>query len=270
MDEAPSRTHDDLDIEIELLSSSLLPAEHLRSSPSTAWPRIVDISSRDSKLSLHVAVQEGYASKDDVTLEVRSAEMGRDEAAQWKTRVVDKMDSWDDDDDYPLYQLLTTHFLPLLAPTSSPSPVPAPVEFTIPNPPPQPYHVLLVSHHLLSSTKRKNLISLSSTLSLTGFSKPGHPGIMYAIGSLPDLEEWVREVKSWNWLALRVRAGPEVVKGESEDMGGKGKENGARGGKGRGDWVELEKISEALEWLRDRGGRERERLLIDVGVGGGK
>nr|XP_031864232.1 uncharacterized protein CI109_000144 [Kwoniella shandongensis]KAA5531304.1 hypothetical protein CI109_000144 [Kwoniella shandongensis] len=253
------------------MTSSLLPAEHLTPSESGTWPRTIDISSDDNELSLHVVVQEGYAGREDVTVEIKSAKMGRDEAAGWKDWVCGRMNDWDNDEDYPLYQLLTTHFLPLLAPSSAPSnspSIPTPTEDPTTTLSSRPHHVLLISHHLLSSTKRKDLISLSSTLSLTGFSKPGHPGIMYAIGTLPDLEEWVREVKSWNWLALRVRAGPEAVEGET--VGGKGQENGARGGKGRGEWVELEKISEALEWLRNRGGKERERLLIDVGVGGGK
>lgn len=133
-------------------------------------------------------------------------------------------------------------------------------------PPPIPHHALLTSHHLLSSTKRKNFLALASQLSLTGFSKVGHPGIYYAIGEREDLEEWLREVKSWNWLALRVRVGIEPVPGGEEELEGRGKDVGARGGKGRGDWVELEKIGEALEWLRKRG---REKLLLDTGIGGG-
>jgi hypothetical protein len=88
--------------------------------------------------------------------------------------------------------------------------------------------------------------------------------MIYAIGAKSDLTEWVREVKSWQWLALRVRVAPEPV--EEEEVGGKGKANGARGGKGRGEWVELEKVGEAVEWMRKRG---REQLLTDLGYGVG-
>lgn len=108
-------------------------------------------------------------------------------------------------------------------------------------------------------------MSLASQLSLTGFSKVGHPGIYYAIGEKDDLDEWLREVKSWNWLALRVRVGIEPVPDE-EQLDSRGRENGARGGKGRGDWTELEKLSDALEWMRRRG---REKMLLDIGIGGG-
>ncbi|WVQ83071.1 hypothetical protein IAT38_005209 [Cryptococcus sp. DSM 104549] len=260
-----------IDEELELITASLLPAESASSSASDVWPRTIDIISTDSPLSLHVRITSGYARRDAVEVEVKSADMGRDEATRWKEWVHDKMENWEEDNDYPLYQILTEHFLPLLSP-SNPLPPHSSEQDRPTNdhvPPSPPHHVLLISHHLLSPTKRKDLIALSSTLSLTGFSKPGHPGIMYAIGELGDLEEWVREVKSWNWLALRVRMGPEPVEGE-DDRERKGNESGARGGKGRGEWVELEKIGDALEWLRGRGEDERAKILTDVGVGGGK
>ncbi|WWC88711.1 uncharacterized protein L201_003624 [Kwoniella dendrophila CBS 6074] len=262
-------THDDLVIELELISSSLLPVETLTASGSEIWPRTVDINSEESKLSIHIIINEGYRSKDAVSIEIKSSSMGRDEATHWKNEVNDKMGDWNEDDEYPLFQILTTHFLPLLA-ASSPIKNTVTAEktsITTDLKDNQLYHCLLISHHLLSSTKRKNLISLSSELSLIGFSKVGHPGIMYSIGRLKDLEEWIREVKSWNWLALKVRITPEPI---NEDLGknkGKGGENGARGGKGRGEWKELEKINEALDWLKSRE-KGREQILIDFGVGG--
>ena len=165
---------------------------------------------------------------------------------------------------YPLYQLLTAHFLPLLAPNptsapSSPKATPAAAMDDI-----TPHHVLLTSHHLIAPSKRKDLLSLSSQLSLVGFAKVGYPGMIYAIGAKSDLTEWVREVKSWQWLALRVRVAPEPI--EETDIGGKGKDSGARGGKGRGEWIELEKIGEAVEWMRKR---DRDSLLTDLGYGVG-
>ncbi|OCF43560.1 hypothetical protein I317_02578 [Kwoniella heveanensis CBS 569] len=280
-------THEDLDNELELISSSLLPSETLDSSSSPSdqatWPRVMSITSSDSALSLHVTINQGYRSRQAVKIEVKGAVMGREEATGWQRWTDEKMTEYDESDDYPLYQVLTTHFLPLLAPSSTPSDmIPhqgQPDKSTsiedkdsICSNSSRPLHALLISHHLLSSTKRKDLLSLSSSLSLTGFSKTGHPGIMYAIGERSDLEEWIREVKSWNWLALKVRITPEVIPDEEgrEDPStrSKGKENGARRGKGRGDWTELEKINEALDWLKNRN-PGREKLLMDFGVGGG-
>ncbi|OCF54952.1 hypothetical protein L486_07608 [Kwoniella mangroviensis CBS 10435] len=154
-------THDDIDTELELISSSLLPAERLTSSESGSWPRVIDITSEDCKLSLHINVNEGYRVKDAVQIEVKSKSMGREEASGWKERVEEKMKGWNEEEDYPLYQILSIHFLPLLAPSStppitiSPSQDPVPINDTSL----KPHHCLLISHHLLSSTKRKDLLS---------------------------------------------------------------------------------------------------------------
>ncbi|CAD6571455.1 MAG: hypothetical protein TREMPRED_000294, partial [Tremellales sp. Tagirdzhanova-0007] len=234
--------------ELEVIAASLLPAEALTSSEPGIWPWTIEISSTDSKLSLCIVIAQGYPAQQDVAVEVKGTQMGRDEAEGWREWVSQKMGQWNAEEGYPLYQLLTMDLLPLLAP-ASPSPPSSPPHLPHSAPPLVSHHILLTSHHLLSRTKRKDLLSLSSQLSLTGFSKTGHPGIMYAIGERDDLVEWLREVKSWNWLALRVRVGAEpVVSGLMDE--GKGKGAGARGGKGRGEWLEVEKINDALEWLR--------------------
>ncbi|WVO18162.1 hypothetical protein L204_105865 [Cryptococcus depauperatus] len=255
----------DLATELELISSSLLPAETLHLPQPGAWPQLYSITSTDSNLSLAIAVNERYMGKKDVKIEVKG-DVGREEASKWERWILERMREWDEDEEYPLYQILTAHFLPLLTPKPIPLPspeIPPKLEETS-----IPFHALLVSHHLISPTKRKNLIALSSSFSLVGFSKIGHPGILYAIGNQRDLEEWTREVKSWNWLALRVRLPPCPIPEEEGNLSFKGQENGARGGKGRGKWIEVEKIGQALEWLRDRGGEGRVKLLVDMGVGG--
>lgn len=256
--------------ELELIEASLLPAETLAETSASEWPRTFTITSTESSLSIHVSLSQTYPDRSGVHVEVKSNEDGRQQAEDRISWADQRMEAWDPDEDYPLYQLLTTHFLPLLAHV----PASAEAGSSAPDPAPRqadeaPHHCLLTSHHLLSPSKRKDLIALSSQLSLVGFAKTGHPGIMYAIGSREDLEEWQREVKSWNWLALRVRVAPEPIPAESaEDAGGgRGSASGARGGKGRGEWAELEKLSDALEWMRIRG---RERLLLDVGMGSGK
>ncbi|ODN81680.1 hypothetical protein L202_02077 [Cryptococcus amylolentus CBS 6039] len=259
----------DLAAELELVSASLLPSEILHSHVS-ADHTVFTVTSSDSQLSLSVTVGQGFPKKESVAVEIKGGQMGRDEAAGWIDWVQGKLDDWDEDQDYPLYEAMTTHFLPLLAPVgTTPSPPPSKPPALAPDVPAVPHHALMVSHHLLAPSKRKDLHALSSSLSLIGFSKTGHPGIMYAIGDLLDLEEWIREVKSWQWLALRVRLAPLPVPEEAGNVVQKGQETGARGGKGRGEWSEMEKVGEALEWLRKRGGEERAKVLTDIGIGAG-
>ena len=167
-----------------------------------------------------------------------------------------------------MFEILTSHFLPLLAaePPEKTAPSKADNQDSEGTKSNGPHHILLTSHHLIAPSKRKDLHSLSSQLSLIGYAKTGHPGIIYAIGEYEDLVEWVREVKSWQWLALRVRIAPEPCEATQLEEGTRGKEAGARGGKGRGEWVEVEKVGEAVEWMRKRG---REALLIQLGIGVG-
>lgn len=257
-----------LDVEIELIESSLLPVEQLKrlDAIQDGPTQVFVITSKDSSLSLRFEIDpSGYPARDSAKIEVHGKDDGREEAEGWKRWVLERVGDWNEEDDYPLFQLLTNYFLPLLAPSTAPSsPQSIKEDLGFVKDEERPHHVLLTSHHLIAPSKRKDLNSLSSQLSLVGFAKTGHPGIIYAIGSRADLIEWLREVKSWQWLALRVRIAPEPV--EEEETGGKGKESGARGGKGRGEWVEVEKIGEAVEWMRQRG---REKLLTNLGMGVG-
>lgn len=154
---------------------------------------------------------------------------------------------------YPLYYMITTHFLPILQENSCNK-----QEEEVSKDPPiqqaayRPGHLLFTSHHLLSPTKRRLLSSLSSSLHLKGFGKTGYPGIIYAQGDLADLEEFAREVKSWQWLALKLR----VLEADSSSV--------EQERPGRGKWEEVTKIGEALDWLRCVG---KEYLLTDFGIG---
>jgi hypothetical protein len=117
----------------------------------------------------------------------------------------------------------------------------------------RPGHVLFTSHHLLAPSKRRDLASLASRYRLLGFGKVGHPGIIYAEGDVDDLEEFVREVKSWQWLALRLRV--------LEELGDHGDQSAPRT---KGHWDELHKMGEAIAWLSQIG---RQNLLLDIGFG---
>ncbi|KAG1782277.1 hypothetical protein EV702DRAFT_961134 [Suillus placidus] len=70
---------------------------------------------------------------------------------------------------------------------------------------PPDYHALLTSHHFMFPTKRRSLQRWSSELSISGFTKVGYPGVIYAQGSQESIKEFVANVKSMQWLALRVR-----------------------------------------------------------------
>jgi hypothetical protein len=62
--------------------------------------------------------------------------------------------------------------------------------------------ILIYSHHLYSSTKRKDIVEIAKQLSLYGFSAPGKPGVIVVEGIMEDCEEFYREIRSWNWQKI--------------------------------------------------------------------
>ena len=88
-----------LDDEIELITASLLPTEELIPPDKGSWPRITDITSTDSKLSLRVQVDADYPSVSAVHVEIRG-DLDRDEAEEWKRWTGERMLDWQASDGY--------------------------------------------------------------------------------------------------------------------------------------------------------------------------
>ncbi|KHJ92919.1 RWD domain protein [Oesophagostomum dentatum] len=63
----------------------------------------------------------------------------------------------------------------------------------------------ILSHHLRSTVKRSDLLSLASILHLTGFSTPGKPSVIVVEGELSACEEFWKDVKSWKWKRISLR-----------------------------------------------------------------
>ena len=64
---------------------------------------------------------------------------------------------------------------------------------------------LLWSHHLLATSKRKDIVSWSRSLRLHGYSRPGYPGAILVEGTEDDVDEFVSRIKELRWQALQVR-----------------------------------------------------------------
>lgn len=85
--------------------------------------------------------------------------------------------------------------------------------------------------------------------------------MLYAEGERADVEEWVKEVKSWQWLALRVRFVEQLpAKYVSRDdsiqrQGGTDE---------RRRWVEVEKVGDVVDEMRRLG---RESYVVEMGIG---
>lgn len=63
----------------------------------------------------------------------------------------------------------------------------------------------IYSHHLKSTTKRQDIMKLAKELDLSGFSKPGKPGIICVEGRKEDTQEFWKCIRQWSWQRITVR-----------------------------------------------------------------
>lgn len=62
----------------------------------------------------------------------------------------------------------------------------------------------IYSHHIKSKTKRQEIVNQSRNLHLTGFSRPGKPGIMCVEGLKECTQEFWRIIKSMRWQKISI------------------------------------------------------------------
>lgn len=106
--------------------------------------------------------------------------------------------------------------------------------------------VVIWSHHLLATSKRRDIITWSRELRLSGYSRPGYPGAVFVEGEEGDVDEFLRRLKALRWQALQVRAeevGDERVCGTGEGV------------------TEVEGLGEVTEGLRGAGHGVAEMFL---------
>lgn len=84
-----------LSTEIELISASLLASEELQEVSGRSGAGIFIIN-EESGRSIHVDIGDGYPSRDAVKVVIKAADVGRDEATVWNTRISEIMRNWDD------------------------------------------------------------------------------------------------------------------------------------------------------------------------------
>jgi len=193
-------------------------------------------------------------------ISVRGSELNRSEQERWHEVMKENLAELADSE-YPIYELISTHILPLLHSEASIAKASELITPVVPvaeqNPKresSQLWHALLTSHHLISPTKRRNLQQWSSQLSITGFAKVGYPGVIYAEGAQIHVKEFVDRVKAMQWLALRVRFAEEIPQQFEINE----KEQGLR------RWVEFEKVGEVVQEMRSIG---RESFVVEMGIG---
>ncbi|KAG1726143.1 hypothetical protein EDB19DRAFT_1897680 [Suillus lakei] len=229
----------------------------LPSLPSPVPQARFQVRATEARISFEVQFPERYQEDSDVEaplVSVNGEDISRDEHLRWRAFVQEKLIEVQGND-YPIYQLLCLHLLPKLhedghgIDTGQSGSTDILEQSTNHLPETAHYHALLTSHHLVSTTKRRSLQRWSSELSISGFAKVGYPGVIYAQGSQENIEEFVANVKSMQWLALRVRFVEPIDLINDEHRQG---------------WTEFQKVGEVVEEMRRRG---RDKYITEMGIG---
>ncbi|KAF5366138.1 hypothetical protein D9757_010957 [Collybiopsis confluens] len=195
---------------------------------------------------------------------VKGEDISRSQQERWQSVVKEKVGEIRESElymrRYPMYELLSLHLLPMLHEEANSSPKTQTLEDvsldqslsskrsssgTV-------YHALFTSHHLVSPTKRRNLQQWSSSLSISGFAKVGHPGVIYAEGTQEDVQEFIDNVKAMQWLALRLRFMERIP------------DEGAGYGYSKRQWTEFQKVGEVVGEMGRIG---RESFVVEMGIG---
>lgn len=75
----------------------------------------------------------------------------------------------------------------------------------------------IYSHHLKSKTKRQEIVKSARQLNLSGFSRPGKPGIICVEGWKKGTEDFWKYIRSMNWQKITIRKS-EVKTIDLEDL----------------------------------------------------
>ncbi|KAG8970825.1 hypothetical protein FRC03_000042 [Tulasnella sp. 419] len=221
-------------------------------------------------ITINVTLQPSYPddwSDEAISINLRSGEFSKVDHKHWKdaidAAVVDARSR--DDDRYLVFHALCDTVLPQIANDAEQRMQNAtmladpPLNQSLENPCSSEYfHTLFTSHHLVSTQKRKSLSNwCSGSSTLRGYAKVGYPGIIYVEGSKEEVSDFTQNVKSMQWLALRLRFAEALLEEE--------RSAGAAGSQG-GRWKELEKVGEVVDEMRRMG---REKYILDLGIGSG-
>lgn len=74
----------------------------------------------------------------------------------------------------------------------------------------------IYSHHLKSTQKRQDILKLAKDLDLTGFSKPGKPGIICVEGAKENTQEFWKIIRQWAWQRITLRINESKIKPTSK------------------------------------------------------
>lgn len=105
---------------------------------------------------------------------------------------------------YPIVVWLQEHIDRLIESTAGDSKINAPSE-AMGASTEEMQRLWIYSHHLKSTVKRQDILKLAKDLALSGFAKPGKPGIICVEGTKANTNEFWKCVRQWAWQKIQLR-----------------------------------------------------------------
>jgi hypothetical protein len=173
---------------------------------------------------------ETYPNHDNPSVFLSASSLSKDTYSTLQSKLNYLLASLTSKDDERLHEIIDA-FISWTPPSSTTNPTEAP-RLPLESPLSTPNFVILIwFHHLLSTTKRKAILSLEG---LRGLSKPGYPGILVLQGRKDALDKSVTNLKAMKWQAMQVRGEIECNDKQLKD-----------------GIHEVEKVSEVVEKLEE-------------------
>ncbi|XP_068144765.1 RWD domain-containing protein 2A [Drosophila tropicalis] len=183
-----------------LEKSHTLPAAHLE------YIIKLPIMDKSNNIDVRIELPHLYPKLEKARISVHSSLLGKLKEEYLQQEITKYLEEQQEDDTEPyIYQLLSwlqdQMEVLLKRPASEFTPKEVPVEADASA---NLERMWIYSHHIKSTTKRQELIRQARQLKLSGFSRPGKPGIICIEGDSTNVQEYWRSIKSLRWQKITL------------------------------------------------------------------
>ncbi|XP_063696005.1 RWD domain-containing protein 2A [Culicoides brevitarsis] len=198
--------------ELKVLDYSTIPeiSDYVKgksSSLSSKLEFIVTITSEDNyKVEVRVALPHLYPLKELPDVTIRSSQYNRTQESAIKILLQDFIESECDKSDSYIFQIISwiQENLKTFEELNKGG-VETTKKIDEDEKPAEMERLWIYSHHIKSKTKRRNILQTAKELALTGFMRPGKPGIICVEGRKEHTQDFWRTIRQWTWQKITLR-----------------------------------------------------------------
>lgn len=184
------------------------------------------IFSNNEKIEVRFDLPHLYPLKEKASVTIRSGLLTKEQERKIKNTIEDFIDSVNSYEEVYVFQIISwlqdnleNYLMVDDKMDSSESEDKKTVEFE---------RMWIYSHHIKSKTKRKNIVQSANDLDLSGFIRPGKPGVICVEGLKSNTSEFWKTIRSWNWYKISIRSSEVKSKVDPDNLDSLRRWNGFR------------------------------------------